>query len=140
MKYDGNTTVFTNGVFDVLHRKHIELLSFCKDHGDHLVVAIDTDRRVRETKGAGRPVNSEEDRRFVLRSIGFVDDVLIFDSIEELRNLHASIRPDVYVKGGDWNEDYLRDVDGILPSTRIVLFPYNDVYSSTKTIHRMGVK
>jgi D-beta-D-heptose 7-phosphate kinase/D-beta-D-heptose 1-phosphate adenosyltransferase len=129
--------VLTNGVFDVIHRKHIELLSFCKEQGDYLVVAIDSDRRVRETKGSTRPINSEIDRKFVLSSLKFVDEVVIFDTIQDLQKLHKDIRPDIYIKGGDWQESFLRETDGIFPSTKVVLFPYEDSYSSTKTIERM---
>ncbi len=129
--------VLTNGVFDVIHRKHIELLSFCKEQGDYLIVAIDSDRRVRETKGSTRPVNREMDRKFVLNSLKFVDEVVIFDTIQDLRQLHKGIRPNIYVKGGDWQEAFLREADGILPSTKVILFPYENSYSSTKTIERM---
>jgi D-beta-D-heptose 7-phosphate kinase/D-beta-D-heptose 1-phosphate adenosyltransferase len=137
MKSEINKIVLTNGVFDVIHRKHIELLSFCKEQGDYLIVAIDSDRRVRETKGSTRPINSEMDRKFVLNSLKFVDEVVIFDTIQDLRQLHKGIRPNIYVKGGDWQESFLRETDGILPATKVILFPYENSYSSTNTIERM---
>ena len=76
--------VMVNGTFDILHRGHLELLRFAKHQGDQLLVAIDSDRRVKELKGASRPINTEEDRRLMLSSLKFVDIVLIFDSKEEL--------------------------------------------------------
>ena len=129
--------VFTNGVFDVLHRGHIELLSFCKQHGDYLIVAVDTDERVRQNKGESRPFNKLEDRKFLLESLKFVDEVVAFGSLEELRNLHNSIRPNVVVKGSDWSEDHLRQADGILPTSKVLRYPLVDSYSSTKIIGKM---
>lgn len=129
--------VFTNGVFDVLHRGHIELLSFCKQHGDYLIVAIDADERVRQNKGESRPFNKLEDRKFLLQSLKFVDEVVSFGSLEELRNLHNAIRPNVVVKGSDWSEEYLRQSDGILPTSKVIRYPLVDSYSSTKIIEKM---
>lgn len=129
--------VFTNGVFDVLHRGHIELLSFCKQHGDYLIVAIDADERVRQNKGESRPFNKLEDRKFLLQSLKLVDGVVSFGSLEELRNLHNAIRPNVVVKGSDWSEEYLRQSDGILPTSKVIRYPLVDSYSSTKIIEKL---
>lgn len=129
--------VFTNGVFDVLHRGHIELLSFCKQHGDYLIVAIDTDERVRKNKGESRPFNKLEDRKFLLEALKSVDEVVSFGSLYDLQMLHQSIRPDVVIKGSDWSEEHLRQSDGILPSSRVLRYPLVDSYSSTKIIGKL---
>lgn len=129
--------VFTNGVFDILHRGHIDLLRFCKEHGDHLVVAIDSDRRVRETKGPSRPVNSQDDRKIMLRSIRYVDEVVVFDSIEELQALHACIHPDVVVKGADWASVDILKTDGIRQESTLLFYPILPGYSTTSAIQKI---
>jgi D-glycero-beta-D-manno-heptose 1-phosphate adenylyltransferase len=94
--------VMVNGTFDILHRGHIELLNFAKRQGDSLLVAIDTDRRVKELKGQDRPINNQEDRKFHLQNLKSVDVVCFFDSKDELIELMKHWQPDVYVKGSDW--------------------------------------
>jgi rfaE bifunctional protein nucleotidyltransferase chain/domain len=78
--------IWTNGCFDVLHIGHIKLLEFAKSQGDYLVVGIDSDRRVKELKGDHRPINTEKQRKDFLLSIRYVDEVVIFDSAEDLSN------------------------------------------------------
>jgi D-beta-D-heptose 7-phosphate kinase/D-beta-D-heptose 1-phosphate adenosyltransferase len=85
------TTVMVNGTFDVLHPGHIALLNTARSYGDHLVVAIDTDRRVKELKGDKRPINNQNDRRIMLSALKAVDIVELFDSKEELIKLWESI-------------------------------------------------
>ena len=77
-------TVMVNGTFDVLHPGHIALLNTARSYGDYLIVAIDTDRRVKELKGDSRPVNNQDDRRIMLSNLKAVDIVEIFDSKEQL--------------------------------------------------------
>lgn len=91
-----------NGTFDVLHPGHIALLNTARSYGDYLIVAIDTDRRVRELKGESRPINNQIDRKIMLSNLKAVDIVEFFDSKEELIKLMETYKPDVYVKGGDW--------------------------------------
>ena len=79
--------VWTNGCFDVLHRGHIEMFKYAKSLGDKLIVGIYSDIRVKELKGFNRPINNQEYRKEMLLSNKYVDDVLIFHSSEELRNL-----------------------------------------------------
>ena len=71
--------IWVNGCFDILHRGHIELFKYAKSLGDHLVVGIDSDDRIRTSKGVNRPVNNLEDRIEMLRSIRYIDDVVWFD-------------------------------------------------------------
>ena len=78
------TTVWTNGCFDVLHRGHIELFRYARSLGDRLIVGIDSDEKVKKDKGASRPYNNVEDRKFILQSIKYVDEVIVFSSRKEL--------------------------------------------------------
>jgi len=129
--------VLVNGVFDVLHRGHIELLKYAKSIGDVLYVAIDSDERVRSIKGNNRPINNVEDRVYVLNAIKYVDKVFVFDTLDELRSLHRSISPDILVKGSDWDEEYIRKNDGVLDKTKIIIFRRIGDYSTTSLIDKM---
>jgi rfaE bifunctional protein nucleotidyltransferase chain/domain len=97
----GKKLVFTNGCFDILHRGHVTYLTFARNQGDALVVGVNSDASVKRNKGDGRPINSEEDRAYVLASLRAVDYVVIFDD-EEPKDLIARILPQVLVKGSDW--------------------------------------
>src|SRR3989338_22394 len=90
--------VFTNGCFDILHAGHIKVLKFAKSLGDKLIVGINSDRVVKMLKGKDRPINSQQDRKLLLESLRFVDEVVIFD---ELRtgDVVRKIKPDIVVKG-----------------------------------------
>jgi D-beta-D-heptose 7-phosphate kinase/D-beta-D-heptose 1-phosphate adenosyltransferase len=123
--------VMVNGTFDILHRGHIELLNFAKRQGNYLLVAIDTDRRVKELKGHTRPVNNQDDRKFHLINLEAVNEVQFFDSKEELIEIMKEYQPDVYVKGSDWQgqsstaEKYAK---------QLIFFPRIVNYSTTNTI------
>ena len=95
-------TVFTNGCFDVLHRGHFELFRYARTLGDRLIVAIDSDQKVKNDKGPDRPFNNTEDRKFALESIKYVDEVRTFDTREQLEQIVQDIQPDVMVIGSDW--------------------------------------
>jgi len=94
--------VWLNGVFDVLHRGHIELFKFAKYQGDWLCVGIDSDKRVKELKGPTRPINCAEDRKYFLESIKYIDEVIIFKTVEDLKNIINKYSPDIYVIGSDY--------------------------------------
>ena len=96
--------VFTNGVFDLLHTGHIDLLTAARALGDSLIVGINTDDSVRRLKGPGRPVRTEAERAYVLAALECVDAVTAFDEDTPLE-LVLAIRPDVLVKGGDYTPD-----------------------------------
>jgi D-beta-D-heptose 7-phosphate kinase / D-beta-D-heptose 1-phosphate adenosyltransferase len=98
----GHRVVFTNGCFDLLHRGHIECLQQAASLGDVLVVGVNSDDSVRRLKGPGRPVNSAEDRAAVVAAIGCVEYVTIFDE-DTPERLLEEVRPDFYVKGGDYD-------------------------------------
>ncbi len=98
---EGKKLVFTNGCFDILHRGHATYLEFARNQGDALVVGLNSDASVRRNKGLNRPINSEQDRAYVLGSLRTVDFVVIFDE-DEPKELIAQIIPQVLVKGCDW--------------------------------------
>ncbi|MFB9237059.1 D-glycero-beta-D-manno-heptose 1-phosphate adenylyltransferase [Plantactinospora siamensis] len=97
----GRTIVFTNGCFDVLHRGHVGYLQQARALGDVLIVAVNSDDSVRRLKGSDRPVNPIEDRAAVLTALGCVDHVVVFEE-DSPGALIEVVRPDVYVKGGDY--------------------------------------
>lgn len=128
------TTVMVNGTFDVLHPGHIALLNTAHSYGDYLIVAIDTDRRVRELKGNSRPINNQNDRRIMLSALKAVDIVELFDSTEDLINLMKRYQPDVYVKGSDWKQDKKSTAHQYC--NKVVYFDRIEEYSSTDIIAR----
>jgi rfaE bifunctional protein nucleotidyltransferase chain/domain len=97
----GRRVVFTNGCFDLLHPGHVSYLAQARALGDALMVALNSDRSVRELKGPTRPILNEEERTVVMAALGCVDYVTIFDQATP-RELIARILPDILVKGGDW--------------------------------------
>jgi D-beta-D-heptose 7-phosphate kinase/D-beta-D-heptose 1-phosphate adenosyltransferase len=126
------TTVMVNGTFDVLHPGHVAMLNTARSYGDHLVVAIDTDRRVKELKGDKRPINTQNDRRIMLSNLKAVDIVEFFDSTEELVKLMERYQPDVYVKGSDWKHDTKSTAHKY--AKKVIYYDRIDEYSTTKTI------
>jgi rfaE bifunctional protein nucleotidyltransferase chain/domain len=97
----GKKLVFTNGCFDILHSGHVTYLTFARNQGDALVVGLNTDASVRANKGDDRPINSQQDRAFVLGSLRAVDFVVLFGD-KEPKDIIARILPQVLVKGSDW--------------------------------------
>ena len=100
----GKTVVFTNGVFDILHRGHVEYLAKAKSFGDILIVGLNNDQSVRRIKGASRPVQSQGDRAAILLALKSVDYVVMFGE-DTPEKLIAIVRPDVLVKGADYTID-----------------------------------
>ena len=121
--------VFTNGCFDLLHRGHIELLKYCKEIGDKVFVGINSDSSVERLKGPSRPVNNQEDRKFFLESLVYVDKVFVFDE-DTPYNLIKHLNPSVIVKGGDYT---IKDVVGN-DICKVVIFDNVEGYSTTKKI------
>lgn len=94
-------TIFTNGVFDIIHSGHIRLFIWAKSQGDKLVVGLNSDKSVKRLKGESRPINNEMERIFVLNAIRYIDDVLVFDE-DTPYELIKRIKPDMIVKGSDY--------------------------------------
>jgi D-beta-D-heptose 7-phosphate kinase/D-beta-D-heptose 1-phosphate adenosyltransferase len=111
LQAEGQTIVFTNGVFDLLHVGHLRYLQHARGLGDALIVGVNSDRSVRAIKGPDRPITSEAERAEVLEALACVDGVVIFDE-DTPRDLIAAIQPDILVKGADWAEDAIvgRDI------------------------------
>jgi D-beta-D-heptose 7-phosphate kinase/D-beta-D-heptose 1-phosphate adenosyltransferase len=126
------TTVMVNGTFDVLHPGHVAMLNTARSYGDYLIVAIDTDRRVRELKGEGRPINNQNDRKIMLSNLKAVDFVVIFDSTEELIDYMKLYKPQVYVKGSDWKHD--TESTAHQYCNKVIYYDRIEPYSTTKTI------
>ncbi len=103
-KSEGKKTIFTNGCFDILHRGHIEIFEKAKRMGDILIVALNSDSSVKKLKGKGRPIVNEEDRAYIIASLECVDVVCLFDE-ETPAGIIDLIKPDILVKGGDYNID-----------------------------------
>ncbi len=132
----GKHLVFTNGCFDILHRGHVTYLTFARNQGDALVVGVNTDASVKENKGDDRPINSEEDRAFVLGSLRAVDYVVLFGD-KEPRDIIAKILPHVLVKGRDWAH-YVSGRDVVEANGgRVVLADMVEGRSTTSTIQRI---
>jgi D-beta-D-heptose 7-phosphate kinase/D-beta-D-heptose 1-phosphate adenosyltransferase len=123
--------VFTNGCFDVLHRGHFELLKYCKSLG-HVIVGLNSDSSIQKLKGDARPIFSQEDRIFMLKSCKFVDEVYIFDE-DTPYNLIKDKKPDIIVKGGDYTTDTVVGND----LCEVKIFKYIDGYSTTNTLNKI---
>ncbi len=136
-KKKGLKVVFTNGCFDLVHKGHIEILSKSSDLGNKLIVGLNSDISIKKIKGKDRPIIDEKSRAFLLASISFIDAVVLFNEDTPL-NLISSIRPDVLVKGGDYNiseivgQNIVKKNDG-----EIVLIPFVDGFSSTGIIDKI---
>lgn len=124
-------SIFVNGTFDVLHPGHLRLLSYAKNLGDRLFVAIDSDRRVSELKGSGRPINPANERREMLLALKAVDEVEIFDSAEELALMVKQIRPYAMVLGSDYKD---KTVIGREYTRYLFFYERIEQYSSTGKI------
>ena len=124
--------VFTNGCFDVIHRGHIELLRYCKSIGTKVIVGLNSDSSVKLLKGTQRPYNTQKDRKFILESLRFVDEVCIFDE-ETPYELIKKITPDVIVKGGDYQPEQVVGYD----ICKVEIFNFVDGYSTTSTLEKM---
>ncbi len=126
------TVVFTNGCFDLLHRGHVEMLKASKELGQHLIVGLNTDASVKRLKGDTRPINNENDRKVVLESLDFVDEVILFDE-DTPKNLIERIRPDIITKGGDYTVDTVVGHE----LAKVVIIPTVENQSTTNTIKRI---
>ena len=98
--------VFTNGCFDIIHAGHVRYLTTARNFGDMLIVGLNTDESVRRLKGASRPINNQDDRAEVLLGLKAVDYVIFFDE-ETAEALISEVKPDIYVKGGDYTLETL---------------------------------
>lgn len=129
--------VFTNGVFDLLHPGHVDVLQAARALGDALVVGVNTDESVRRLKGPARPVRSEHDRCLVLAALEAVDAVVLFDEDTPLQLIRA-LSPDVLVKGGDYGVETVVGADEVVGrGGEVVIVPLTPGHSTTGTLARM---
>jgi D-beta-D-heptose 7-phosphate kinase/D-beta-D-heptose 1-phosphate adenosyltransferase len=132
-KEHGQRVVFTNGCFDILHVGHVKYLQEAKSFGDILIVGLNSDASVRELKGPTRPVNTEDDRAYILAALDAVDYVVKF-SDDTPHDLIKMIAPDVLVKGGDYEG---KKVVGTEFAKVLKLVEFVDGKSTTKTIEKI---
>jgi rfaE bifunctional protein nucleotidyltransferase chain/domain len=131
VKEAGGTVVATGGCFDILHAGHLSCLQAARRLGDALVVLVNSDASVRRLKGAGRPVQTAQDRARVLLGLSCVDAVAVFDEDSPSSAL-ARLRPDIWVKGGDYEGADLPEAAQVRGwGGRVVLLPYLSGYSTT---------
>ena len=128
-----NRIVWCNGTFDILHPGHIELFKVGKSLGDKLIVATDTDEKIRQDKGASKPINNLCDRISMLQAIKYIDEVFYFNDRKELEGLIKLYRPDILLLGDDWQGG---DVVGIEYAKEARFLPRLN-YSTTDIIKKI---
>ena len=129
--------MFTNGVFDLLHPGHVDVLIAARREGDALVVALNSDDSVRRLKGPSRPVRSQRERAYVLAALGMVDAVVVFDQDTPLELIEL-LRPDVLVKGGDYTESTIVGAAEVRArGGRVVVVPLTPGHSTTSIVERL---
>ena len=137
LRAEGKRLVLTNGCFDILHVGHVRYLARARELGDALLVAINSDRSVRELKGAGRPIMNEGERAEMLAALGAVDYVTIFDDISP-RALIAEVLPDVLVKGGDYQLDEIHGREEVeAAGGQVLSLPFIEGASTTSIVERV---
>ena len=129
--------VFTNGVFDLLHPGHVDVLLGARRHGEALVVGVNSDESVRRLKGPERPIRSAAERCYVLAALESVDAVVVFDQ-DTPRELITLLRPDVLVKGGDYTEATIVGASEVRErGGDVIVIPLTPGHSTTSTIERL---
>ena len=135
---EGKRIVFTNGCFDILHRGHVTYLAEAKKLGDLLVMGVNSDASVKRLKGPSRPINSENDRAYVLSQLKSVDFVEVFEEDTPL-NLILKVKPKILVKGGDWKIDQIVGAKEVIQSGGDVFsLNFVDGYSTTSIINKIN--
>jgi D-beta-D-heptose 7-phosphate kinase/D-beta-D-heptose 1-phosphate adenosyltransferase len=136
----GRRLVFTNGVFDLLHVGHVRYLAQARELGDALLVAINSDRSVRELKGPDRPIFDQNERAEILAALRCVDYVTVFDDISP-RSLIAELLPDVLVKGGDYQLDQIHGREEVeAAGGNVISLPFVEGSSTSDIIKKMSHK
>ena len=133
----GQTTVFTNGVFDLLHEGHLFSLSEAAKEGDHLIIGLNADASVKKLKGPNRPIQSESSRSKLLAALPFVDAVVLFES-DTPAELIERIEPDVLVKGGDYTIDTIVGAKEVIANGgKVIINPIVEGFSTTNIIEKI---
>jgi rfaE bifunctional protein nucleotidyltransferase chain/domain len=133
----GEKIAFTNGCFDILHAGHVQYLAEARKVGDLLILGLNSDASVRTIKGEKRPLVPQEERALVVASLAAVDYVTLFDETTPL-TLIEYLRPDVLVKGGDWNEASVVGRDAVRSwGGRVVIIPLTEGVSTTNIVEKI---
>lgn len=131
-----NKTVFTNGCFDLLHVGHVRYLQQAKKLGDRLIVGLNSDASVKKLKGESRPVVTEESRKEILLALSVVDEVYIFEEDTPL-NLILSVKPNILVKGGDYEINSIVGAKEVLGwGGEVKALSFHEGFSSTDLIDK----
>lgn len=129
--------IFTNGCFDILHIGHVTYLNQAKALGDFLVIGLNSDKSVKKLKGEARPINNQNDRKFLLENLKCVDMVIIFDEDTPVE-LIKQIKPNVYVKGGDYNMELIPEYSVVKEyGGEVKKLSFVPGYSTSNIIERM---
>lgn len=140
LKKEGKKIVFTNGCFDLLHIGHVRCFQDSKKLGDVLIVAINSDRSVRSIKSPTRPIIPQDERAEIMSALKSVDYVIIFDQHDPLQII-TSIRPDILVKGGDWDLDTIVGRDVVESyGGKVFALPLVPCVSTTQIINKICEK
>jgi rfaE bifunctional protein nucleotidyltransferase chain/domain len=128
----GSKVVFTNGCFDILSSTHVRYLNWCSQQGDFLIIGLNSDESIRKLKGESRPFNTLDDRIEVLEALAAVDYVIPFNS-QRCNDLILKVKPDIYVKGGDYTVDSLdrSEYDALMKVGTDIRFAPNDNAKTT---------
>jgi rfaE bifunctional protein nucleotidyltransferase chain/domain len=136
-RFQNQKIVFTNGCFDLLHKGHIEYLSKARDLGDILIIGLNTNDSVKRLKGDGRPVQDEKTRAMVMASLRIVDVVCLFNE-DTPYDLIDLVKPDVLVKGGDYEEDQIVGADLVKANGGLVVtIPLTPGHSTSGLIEKL---
>ena len=134
---EGRSVVFTNGCFDLLHPGHIRYLEQARMLGDVLVVALNSDRAVRELKGESRPILVESERAEVMAALECVSFVTVFDDVSPYSTI-STLEPDILVKGGDWGVDAIIGRDVVeAAGGRVISLPFVEGVSTSEIVARI---
>lgn len=129
----GKTSVFTNGCFDVLHPGHVQYLEKSRRLGDILIVGLNSDSSIKQLKGPSRPILEEDARAYMLASLACVDYIVLFSEDTPTRLL-AELRPNILVKGADWEGKQLPGSESV---DRVEFMEFLEGWSSTDVIGRI---
>ena len=140
LKSEGKKIVFTNGCFDILHVGHVRYLTAAKEFGDILIIGLNTDSSVKMLKGNDRPINTEMDRAEVLLALKAVDYVVLFGE-KTAEELIADVKPDIYVKGGDYTLETLPEAKIVQSyGGKVEFIPMVAGRSTTNIINKISTK
>jgi len=133
----GIKIVFTNGCFDILHVGHVRYLAEARNHGDLLVVGLNSDDSVRKLKGSKRPLVTEEERAELLSYLEMVDFIVVFEELTAEKVI-LTLRPDIYIKGGDYKVEELPEAKAVKDiGGKIALIPEIEGASTTNIVGKI---